>query len=228
MKNIIITGANRGIGLELTKQFSDAHFVYAVCRGEFPSDALNENIKVVSFDLLDEDAIKAFAKTLDDDGVAIDLIINNAGIAGGSDAGVDSNVLLDANTVTTVLATNVTAPMTFTLHLIEALKRSEAPSMIAVSSMMGTHALLDEYNAQWWPYSTSKAALSFAVSAFAINEPTIKSISVHPGWVKTRMGGDGAQMEVADSAKDIKKLYENISELESGKMYSHDGQLMDW
>ena len=76
--------------------------------------------------------------------------------------------------------------------------------------------------------SNAAAALSFAVSAFAINEPKIKSISVHPGWVKTRMGGNGADIEPIESAKGIKKLYDTIDDLEAGKLYNYDGTLLDW
>jgi NAD(P)-dependent dehydrogenase (short-subunit alcohol dehydrogenase family) len=228
MKSIVITGANRGIGLELTKLFSKDNTVYAVCRSEFPVNNLNENIHVINIDLLDESKIKAFADSLDDEQIGIDLLINNAGMAGGSSDGIDSEAMLDLETVTKVLATNVAVPMTVTRYLTSALKRSSHPSVISISSRMGTHTLLNEYSAEWWPYSSSKAALSFAVAAFAINEPTIKFISIHPGWVKTRMGGNDAPMEKNESAKHIQKLYENINSLDSGKMYNYDGQLMDW
>lgn len=225
MKHVVITGANRGIGLALTKQFSEDNFVYALCRSDFPNKALNQNIKVVKLDVTDEAAIKNFATKLDNEQVAVDLLINNAGMAGGDE---DENVKQDAKSVTEVFVVNTVAPMMLSQNLTAALKRAEAPVMIAISSRMGTRAQLDDYNAEWWPYSASKAALSFAVSAFAINEPTIKSISVHPGWAKTRMGGDGAQLEPADSARGIQKLYETIDSLESGKLYNYDGTLMDW
>jgi NAD(P)-dependent dehydrogenase (short-subunit alcohol dehydrogenase family) len=127
-----------------------------------------------------------------------------------------------------VFVTNAVGPMILSLHLIEALKKAEHPAMIAISSRMGTHASLDDYNAEWWPYSASKSALSLAVSAFAINQPSIKSISVHPGWVKTRMGGDDADIKATDSAKGIRKLYETIDTLEAGRMYAYDGTLMAW
>jgi NAD(P)-dependent dehydrogenase (short-subunit alcohol dehydrogenase family) len=225
MKNIVITGANRGIGLELTKLFGQDHTVYAICRSDFPQDALNDRIKVVKLDITDEPAITKFAAELNNEQIAIDLLINNAGMAGGDENEV---VKVDATSVTEVFVTNVVAPMMVSLHLAVSLKRTDKPVMIALSSRMGTHALLNDYNAEWWPYSSSKAALGLAVSAFAINEAAIKSISIHPGWVKTRMGGADAEMEPADSARDIKRLYEAIGGLESGKMYNHDGHLMDW
>lgn len=225
MKNIIITGANRGIGLELTKLFSADDMVYAVCRSDFPNDALNDNIKVIKLDITDESAIQSFAKKLNEENIAIDLLINNAGIDGRGD---QRETKLDTGTVTSVFATNTVGPMIFSLHLLDALKRSEHPVVIAVSSRMGTHAMLDDYNAAQWPYSASKAALSFAVSAFAVNEPQVKWISVHPGWVKTRMGGQDADISTTESAMGIKKLYDSIDTLESGTMYNYDGSLMDW
>ncbi len=225
MKNIIITGANRGIGLELTKLFAQDCIVYALCRGDFPQDALNDHIKVIKIDITDEAAVAKFAAELDAAQVAIDLLINNAGMAGGDD---NLMVKVDVSSATQVFVTNVVAPMSVSLHVTNALKRADKPAMIAISSRMGTHALLNDYNAEWWPYSASKAALGMAVSAFAINEPTVQSISVHPGWVKTRMGGDDAALEPAESARDIKNLYERIDELESGSMYNHDGKVMDW
>lgn len=228
MKNVIITGANRGIGLELTKLFSKGSTVYALCRSEFDAAHLNDNIRVIHIDLLDESQIKQFADTLSNERISIDLLINNAGMAGGSTDGVDSEPLLDLDSVTQVLATNVAAPMTLTRYLAGMLKQSSDPVVISLSSKMGTHALLNEYTAEWWPYSSSKAALSFAVAAFAISEPTIKFISIHPGWVKTRMGGNDAPMEADKSAECIFKLYESIKSLDSGKMYNYDGQLMSW
>lgn len=228
MSNVLITGANRGVGLALTELFSKDNTVYAVCRSEFPSGSLNDNIRVSRLDLANESQIKLFVEQLDKDKVAIDLLINNAGVAGGSSDGIDSDVVLDLDTVKNVFTTNVVAPMTLTRHLTAALKRSKNPCVISISSRMGTRALLNEYNAHWWPYSASKAALSFAVSAFALNEPSIKFISIHPGWVKTRMGGSDAPMDVKDSAGYIKKLYLDIDSLESGKMYNYDGTPMDW
>lgn len=225
MKNIIITGANRGIGLELTKAFAEENKVYAVCRSEFPQVELNDNIIVVKLDITDEEAIKEFANKLRDDEVAIDLLINNAGVDG---RGNNRETRIDAETVTSVFATNTVAPMILSMHLLEALKLSDHPAVISVSSRMGTHAALDDYNANQWPYSSSKAALSFAVSAFALNEPDIKWISIHPGWVKTRMGGEDADIDTEESVNGIKKLYENIDSLESGSMYNYDGSLMNW
>jgi NAD(P)-dependent dehydrogenase (short-subunit alcohol dehydrogenase family) len=225
MKNIVITGANRGIGLELTKQFAKDNFVYAVCRSDFPNEELNDHIRIVKLDITDEAAIASFADKLNSEQVAIDLLINNAGIAGGDD---NEDVKEDAQSVAEVFAVNTIGPMTLSLHLTMALKRAEHPVMMAISSRMGTHTLLDDYNAEWWPYSSSKAALNLAVSAFAINEPGIKSISIHPGWVKTRMGGDDADIEPVDSAGGIKRLYDTIDSLGSGKLYTYDGKLMDW
>jgi NAD(P)-dependent dehydrogenase (short-subunit alcohol dehydrogenase family) len=225
MKTIVITGANRGIGLELVKTFSNDNLIYALCRGEFPDADLNDRIKVIKLDVTDEKAIKDFAKKLENEKVSVDLLINNAGIAGGDEA---ENVKVDAKSVAEVFATNTIGPMMMSLHLTPHLKKADHPVMIAISSRMGTHAMLNDYNAEWWPYSASKAALSLAVSAFAINEPTIKSISVHPGWVKTSMGGEEADIEPTVSAEGIKKLHETIETLESGKMYKYDGTIMAW
>lgn len=225
MKTVVVTGANRGIGLALTKEFAKDSFVYALCRSEFPPEELNDNIKVLTLDVTNEAAIASFAAELNDKNVGIDLLVNNAGMAGGDE---NKNLKDDAHSVTELFAVNTVAPMILSIHLAPAMNRAERPVMIAISSRMGSHALLNKHNAEWWPYGASKAGLSFAVSAFAINEPAIKSISVHPGWVKTRMGGDGADIEPAESAKGIAQLYETIDSLESGRLYTYDGKLLDW
>jgi NAD(P)-dependent dehydrogenase (short-subunit alcohol dehydrogenase family) len=225
MKTIVISGANRGIGLELTRVFAKDNRVYALCRNNFPTSELNDHITVVKLDITNESAIQEFADELNNKNIAVDLLINNAGIDGGDD---NKNVQVDVKSLTEVFVTNTVGPMMLSLNLKPALERADHPAMLAVSSRMGTHALLNEYNAEWWPYSASKAALSLAVSAFAIRSPAIKSISVHPGWVKTRMGGTEAAIESVDSAQGIKKLYETIDELETGKLYNYDGTLMDW
>ncbi len=221
----VISVANRGIGLALTKLFAENSIVYALCRSEFPDNELNENIRVINLDITDESAIAEFASKLNGENVAIDLLINNAGRAGGDE---NDAVSTDMKTLTNVFDTNIVGPMVLTLHLTAALRRSSGSAMIAISSRMGTHAMLDDYSAEWWPYSASKAALSMAVAAYAINEPQIRSISVHPGWVKTRMGGDDASIEASESAEGIKSLYENIASLHSGRMYNYDGTLMEW
>lgn len=225
MKTIVITGASKGIGLGLTKLFAENEYVYALCRSDFPKEDINDNIEVIKLDVTDEEAVKNFANKLSSEQRAIDLLINNAGINGEDE---DENVKVDAKSLTEVFATNTVAPMALSLSLAPLLKKSEHPTMIAISSKMGTHAMINEYNAARWPYSASKAALSFAVSAFAINVPRIKSISVHPGWVKTDMGGMDADIEVQESVLGIKKLYDAIDTLESGKMYNYDGTPMDW
>ena len=226
MKTIVISGANRGIGLELTKQFAKDNIVYALCRSDFPQNELNDNIKVVNLDITNGEAIISFANELNNAQVAVDLLINNAGIAGG-DMDKDE-VKIDTKSATEVFATNVVGPMILSLHLKTALKRAVQPVMIAISSKMGTHAMLNDYSAEWWPYSSSKAALSLAVSAFAMKNPEIKTISVHPGWVKTRMGGDDADIEPFESASGIKALYDTIDTLESGRLYNYDGTIMAW
>ncbi len=224
MKTILITGANRGIGLALAKNFSTDNKVYALCRSEFPKDELYDNITVVKLDVSDEAAIKEFAAQLDTDNVSVDLLINNAGIAAEDE---NYNPKVDAASLAELFAINTIAPMMMALHLTPAMKRADKPCMIAISSRMGTFALLDSYSAQYWPYSASKAALCLEVAAFAINEPAIQAISVHPGWVKTDMGGSDAAIEPEASAAGIRKLYESIDTLESGKMYNYDGAPME-
>jgi NAD(P)-dependent dehydrogenase (short-subunit alcohol dehydrogenase family) len=226
MKTAIVTGANRGLGLALVKALSKDHRVFALCRNakNFPVAYKHENIKVLTVDITDTESVLDFVDGLKEQKIAVDLLINNAGV-NDSD---DDVVVSEIDEISHIFKTNVIAPTILTEYLQPLLKKATTGTVISVSSQMSRYATLNFYNAEHWPYSTSKAALNFAMAAYAVDQPLIKTLLVDPGWMKTRMGGEGAFLEPEYSAACIVKLYEKASELESGKLYSLDGELLDF
>jgi NAD(P)-dependent dehydrogenase (short-subunit alcohol dehydrogenase family) len=202
MTTVLITGANRGIGLELTRQYAaQGAKVLACCRDPGEASALQElakgnaNIAVHGVKVTDAASVAALAAAVG--GAPIDVLINNAGTATParqSLADMDYDGWLDA------FGTNTLAPFRMLQTFRENLKASGGGKVCTVTSQFGAMA----YDVPMvYAYSATKAAVNKVMrmaSIELIKEGTI-TIIIHPGWVKTDMGGPEAPMELADGAK---------------------------
>jgi NAD(P)-dependent dehydrogenase (short-subunit alcohol dehydrogenase family) len=215
---VLITGANRGIGLEFARQYSsDGWDVVATFRHPSPElDGLG--VKIEQLDLSDEDGVAAFPDRLDRQ---LDLFIANAGTnhplkTDGADHARDWQTMLMVNSI---------APF----QLAEALlsRMTGNGKMIAISSGMGS---IGDNGGGWIPYRTSKAALNMAWSSLALEarEYGIACVLISPGWVKTRMGGSGAEISAEESVRDMRRLIEQISIKDSGRFLRRDGSELPW
>jgi NAD(P)-dependent dehydrogenase (short-subunit alcohol dehydrogenase family) len=226
MPTVLITGANRGIGLELAKQYAtDGWSVIATARDPKNADglsALKGDIRVEALEVTDEKRIKALAKALK--GTTIDVLLNNAGML----TGYESLGETDAESWLKTLHVNSIAPLKLTEALVEHVAGSQQKKIASITSGMGSmggHASSGAY-----AYRSSKAALNM-VMVTAANELRSRGISVaviSPGWVKTDMGGSGATLHVKQSAAGIRKVIDKLNVGISGQFFNYSGENLPW
>jgi len=231
MPSVLITGANRGLGFEFARQYAaDGWRVFAACRDPATAKQLQvlaketgEMLTVVAIDVTDAESIKKAAAQLDQ--AAIDVLVNNAGIAGPSGQST-GNVDYDAWAL--VFDVNTMGP----LRLVEAFRnhiaRSERRLIVTITSGMGS--LADNTSGSSIAYRSSKAAVNVAMRSVAIDlaPHRITSVVVNPGWVRTDMGGPSARMTPQESVSALRRLIETFGLNHSGKFYNHDGGEYPW
>ena len=224
-QTLLITGANRGLGLGFVQQYLAAGWqVHAVARhadGALADLAKrNGALTLHALDVTDEPALAGLAAGLED--ASLDLFINNAGVYGGEAQDYDT---VDAATWQRTFAVNTVAPIRWAAALTPKVKPGGA--MAFLSSLMGSIA---DASGGLYQYRTSKAALNMAASLLAADLAPlqIKVAILHPGWVKTDMGGDRAPLEVADSVAGMIKVLEGFQQSDSGSFRDYKGKNLPW
>jgi NAD(P)-dependent dehydrogenase (short-subunit alcohol dehydrogenase family) len=218
MPKVLITGANRGIGLEFAKQYKQAGWeVIGTSRQSNPElDALG--VQAESLDLADADQVAGFAPRVD--GV-LDLFIANA----GTNHPMNTQGAENARDWQTMMMVNVIAPYQLARALIP--RMAGDGKMIAISSGMGS---IGDNGGGWVPYRTSKAALNMAWNCLALEAKprAITCVLFSPGWVKTRMGGGGAEITSEESVGDMRAIIERLTAADSGRFLRRDGSELPW
>ena len=225
MRVAVITGANRGIGNFWTsKLIDDGWRVYAGYRNN--RDGLkiieNDNLIPVQLDVTDNDSIHRFTSKVEDN---VDLLINNAGVPDGRWQSIEE---IDDEWALEVLNINAMGPVRMIKSLYPRLKGDNLTKIVMISSLMGS--IDDCEMGKSYAYRASKTALNMFAVAMK-KECLLDNISfliLHPGWVKTRMGGDRAPVEVEDSVNGMMYLVEKHILEDSGKFMSFDGSEINW
>lgn len=221
MNTIIITGANRGLGLEFARQYSeDGWDVIATCRNLDRADGLRAlKVKVMQLDVADPASCEAFADQLQ--GQKIDLLINNAGIMGDN-----TKTALDAELSewTDAFNINVLAPALLTRLLVPNLKLSDNPVGATLGSQAGTFSnMIAAPNCVY--ASTKAAAHSVTISlGLALKKEGIIYVSLRPGPTKTDMLPVGAMYEVDDSVCKMRKVLAAVTPENAGKFMDRTGE----
>jgi NAD(P)-dependent dehydrogenase (short-subunit alcohol dehydrogenase family) len=141
----------------------------------------------------------------------------------------DESVYNQLGDILNVYAVNSAAPKILADRLVPHLLKGTHKLVVSLSSGMGSHSQLDEYNAEHWVYSSSKAALNMAMHAFAVENPQIKSILFSPGWMNTSMGGKEAPIDPKIVAEKLFTLItKNIDSLMSGTCIQSEGKRLEW
>lgn len=227
MSTVLITGSNRGIGLELARQYAAAGWqVIATCRHPEDASALRAvpgDLRIHALDVTDDAGIEALAHALRHN--AIDVLINNAGVYGPRVTPYDA---LDTHAWLDVLRVNVIAPVKISAALCHHVERSEKKRIVAITSQMGSIA--DNTSGGSYLYRSSKAALNAAMRSLAIDlKPRGVAVAViHPGWVQTDMGGKEATLNVKDSVEAIRRTIDGIGLAESGQFFNYNGRILPW
>ena len=217
MPNVLITGANRGIGLELVRQYAaDGWTVIATVREESPE--LGElGVEVSQLDMRDFDAIVRFGQAID----KLDLLIANAGTYGPRNPTSSE----DAEAWSEAFAVNTIAPFLLAQSVLPAVERSGG-KLIAISTKMGSIA--DNQSGGFVAYRSSKSALNSAWKSLAVDNPTVVCAVLHPGWVQTRMGGESAPLSPEDSVSGMRRVIEGLGPDQSGGFFAYDGAEIPW
>jgi len=226
--NYLITGANRGIGLALTAEvLRNKEKVISLCRESSDSDELvslqNANPSLVELckaDVTDEKDLINASKNIEH----LDILVCNAGIMGARGGMTDKDN--DHSGISDVLMTNVAGPFFTIRAFLNKIKRSENPKIIIISSQMGSqkHSGSESYF-----YRASKAAINNIMITFSneLRRSEIPIVSVHPGWVRTEMGGSFATLSTQESARSLYKFIQKIDMTKSGHFYNYDGNKLD-
>lgn len=231
MATILITGANRGLGLEFCDQYaSEGWNVLACCREPQKATALTQlanlfsNISILPLDVSDLAQIDLLAKQLE--GTAIDVLLANAGIYGDESGHGFGN--LDYSQWQKNMTVNVFAPVKLTEAFLPNLQKGTHKKVVAMSSLMGSIA--DNGSGGSILYRSSKAALNAAMKSVAIDNrhKDIAVLILHPGWVKTDMGGANAPMQIPDSVQKMRDTIANFSLAQSGEFLRYDGTTLPW
>jgi NAD(P)-dependent dehydrogenase (short-subunit alcohol dehydrogenase family) len=219
MPTVLITGANRGLGLEFARQYCrEGWDVIATVREPTP-ELEDLCVRVEEVDMLDLAAVARVGEGLE----ALDLLVANAGTYGPQDAA-DAD---EARGWLETFAVNTVAPYLLARSVLPAVERSRG-KLIAISSKMGS---IDENSSGGYlAYRSSKTALNSAWRNLAIEvrRRDVVAAVLHPGWVKTRMGGNSAPLEPEDSIGGMRRVIERLSLDDSGGFFGYDGATIPW
>ena len=236
MQRVFMSGANRGIGLELTRQYLQAGqaLVFAGCRQPEHADALKalaqqqpERLQIVQLDVNSADSIDAAVAQVQSAAGALDLLINNAGINPRGSHQSTYLGKLSADDVGEVLITNAVSALIVTQAFRALLHKGAAPRVAMISSGMGS---IERASAGSYAYRMSKAAMNMAARLLSQDAGMagIITVTVNPGWVRTDMGGPSASLSPLESGENLLALFAGLSSADNGKFFQYDGSELPW
>lgn len=225
---VLITGTNRGIGLELTKQYAQAGWqVYACCRNPNQAPELaslnnaHDNITVIALDVSQFDQIDHLATQLAD--VAIDLLINNAGIYPCSHLGD-----IDYQAWEKAFKINTMVPFKMADAFLPHISKSRLKKIATLSSKMGS--IDDNSSGGSYIYRSSKTAVNMVMKSlsFDLSHFGVAMVTLHPGWVQTDMGGPNGLINTQTSVSGLRKVIDQLSLENTGRFIAYDGKQIAW
>jgi NAD(P)-dependent dehydrogenase (short-subunit alcohol dehydrogenase family) len=228
--NVLVTGASRGLGLEFVKQYAEEGCtVYACCRDPGTSKPLHRisdeaggKVSMHALDVADPKSIAALAKSFGDE--PIDLLINNAGIYGPKHQSANE---MDFDVWAETLAVNSMAPLRVAQAFHRNLKKGAGKKLITITSGMGSTA---QHSGDYFAYRSSKAAVNNVMHGLALawKNDGITVTLIHPGWVKTDMGGKNATLEPHESIAGMRRVIAKLTHGDSGKFLDYTGRELPW
>ena len=230
MKTVLITGANRGIGLEHARRFADRGArVFATARKPDEADDLaalakrNPKIEVLSYDASDNGAPAALKDRIGAE--PLDLMFANAGAMGTrrqSFGDVDTEALLN------LIRVNALAPLKLAEALADNVAKSDRKIMAFQTSLMGSIA--DNGSGGAYAYRLSKVALNMVGKGVAndLRDGGVIAVLLHPGWVRTRMGGPSGKISVEECVEGQQRILDALTPAQSGRFFNYDGRELPW
>jgi NAD(P)-dependent dehydrogenase (short-subunit alcohol dehydrogenase family) len=229
----LITGASRGLGLEFARQYAGSGWqVLACCRCPDHASDLKTLaslyapgcITLYQLDMACFDQIDALTELLSNQ--PVDLLINNAGVYPDTDR--EDTVTVDYDAWIETIRVNAMAPHKMVTTFAGQIARSQQKKIINITSKMGS--ILDNTTGGSYLYRSSKAALNMIVRSLAVDLAAQQVIvtALHPGWVRTDMGGPDALITVAQSVAGMRQVIRQLTLADSGRFYAYDGSEIAW
>lgn len=220
---VLITGANRGLGLEFARQYAAAGWtVIGTARRPAQADELRAlNVEILALDVMDEDSIAALAAVLE--GRAIDMLINNAGIF----PRVSEISKVDANDYRQTLMVNTLGPALVTQALLPNLRQGKRQRIVNITSQLGS---IERNSGGFYGYRESKAALNMFTKTLAaeLGPEGFICLAIHPGWVRTDMGGQNANLSPEESVSAMRVVIDNVTADDNGTYRGYSGDPVAW
>ena len=230
MATILVTGANRGLGIEFVEQYiNEGNDVIATYRNENSSMDLIEmgnersNLKLLQLDVSSNKSLNSFAENLGDS--PIDIFINNAGVYGPRNSSFGN---VDEENWIPAIKINAIAPILLTQLIIKNIRSGADKKLIYITSKMGS--IDDNKGGGAYVYRSSKTALNAVVKSLSVdleNEGMTVAL-IHPGWVKTDMGGPNALIDKDTSVRGMIEVISNLDISSTGNFYNYDGSIIPW
>ena len=217
MPKVLITGANRGLGLEFARQYKNAGWEIVATARESSPELDDLGVEVDKLEMSDLDAVERFGKRFD----RLDLLIANAGTYGPREV---RDAKAGRQWAETFIV-NTIAPFLLAQSVLPAVKSARG-KLIAVSTKMGSIA--DNTSGGFIAYRSSKSALNSAWRSLAVDNPDVVCAVLHPGWVQTRMGGSSAPLEPQESIAGMRRVIDSLGPEQSGGFFAYDGAEVPW
>lgn len=241
LRRILITGSNRGIGLELVRRYIqyDDTLIFATCRRPVEASDLNDlaaqnpdRLKVLPLDVTDQDSIDESRRWVGAQTDGLEMLINNAGILPGGNIAREPNIAafgsLDASAMMQVFLINSVAPVIVAQAYADLLKRGNNARVINVSSSAGS--ITRRGDGCDYAYPASKAALNMMTRCLAGSflEDGVVAISIHPGWIQTDMGGPYATLTLEEAVPSMMQVIDGLTMADTGTFLDLDGSHLPW
>ena len=236
MKNILITGSSRGLGSEFAKQYLEkGDKVIATCRNPSTAKDLLElqtlypdHISIIQLDVADEEGRNRVYDKIESEFGSLDVLINNAGIISGNEEKSSSLGEIHKENFGKVFLVNSISPLLMSERFLSLLEKGKDSKIINISSQNGSIALRNVGGK--YSYAASKAALNMITKILSndLREKGIVALAIHPGWLKTDMGGPNAPLEKEEPISMIIDLIENADINSTGKFLDWKGQEVPW
>ncbi|MEP7293232.1 MAG: SDR family oxidoreductase [Chloroflexota bacterium] len=241
MQRILITGANRGIGFDLTQRYLQRAdtLIFATCRHPDRADALQDlaaqypqRLYILPLDVTDEAAILRAIAAVRSQVDGLELLVNNAGsYPGGVDAQEASSAVfgtLEMQAMLEVFQVNTIAPVILAQAAADLLRSGSSARIVNVTSDAGSITYRD--NGCNYSYPASKAALNMMTRCLAgdFRAAAVSVISIHPGWIQTEMGGTHAPRTLADTMPGMMRVIDGLTLADSGSFFNWDGTRVPW
>ena len=231
----LITGANRGIGLEFVRQLiKQGVHVFAACRNPSKAGQLlklqedfPQQISILKIDVTNDQSLSDSYKIVHSKTNQLDLLINNAAISQGE----QKFGTFDSSKIKSVLEVNSVAPILVAQQFARLLKKGKQPKIVNISSVLGSLSrATNPRNPRMSIYSASKAALNMSTIHIAhdLRDHKIIVVSIHPGWVRTDMGGSNADIDTNESVNGMLQVINSLTLHNSGKYYDYTGTTIPW